>query len=90
MVSTRSLPEPAQTNDKLPLGLQLAKLADLPDDVLSEAARVTGLMEENHSAKEASSDAGKTAQRRKIFLRVMAISLSYFVVSLAFRPSFSP
>jgi len=51
-------------------GLQLARLADLPDDVLSEAARVTELMEEEHSARKASSEAGRIAQRRKVLLRL--------------------
>lgn len=55
--------------------MQLAKLADLPDGVLSEATRVTELLEKKHSAEKASSEAGKTAQRRKIFLRVMTIRL---------------
>ena len=59
-----------------PLGLQLAKLADLPDDVLSEAARVTELLEEKYSAEKASSEAGRIAQRRKVFLRVMTTSPS--------------
>ncbi|KAF9781104.1 muts domain V-domain-containing protein [Thelephora terrestris] len=51
-------------------GLQLAKLADLPNDVLSEAARVTELLEEQHSVNKASSEAGRIAQRRKLFLRL--------------------
>jgi DNA mismatch repair protein MSH4 len=52
------------------LGLRLAKLADLPEDVLSEAARVTELIEERQSVNKASSEAGRIAQRRKLFLRV--------------------
>jgi hypothetical protein len=53
------------------LGLQLARLADLPEDVLTEAARVTTLLEEQHSVNKASSEAGRIAQRRRIFLRVI-------------------
>ena len=75
MVSTRFYPNlRIQTNDQPSLGLQLAKLADLPDDVLSEAARVTELLEEKHSAEKASSEAGRIARRRKDFLRVITIS----------------
>jgi hypothetical protein len=53
-----------------PLGLRLAKLADLPVDVLDEAARVTELMEEQHSLSKTSSEAGRIAQRRKLLLQV--------------------
>lgn len=73
----------ASTND-YSTGLQLAKLADLPNEVLSEAARVTELVEEKHSAQKASSEAGKIAQRRKVFLRVMITSLSPSVIPLMF------
>lgn len=52
-------------------GLQLAKLADLPGDVLSEATRVTALMEEEHLVNKASSEAERVAQRRRVFLQVM-------------------
>ncbi|KAF9648246.1 hypothetical protein BDM02DRAFT_3096843 [Thelephora ganbajun] len=51
-------------------GLQLAKLADLPGDVLCEAARITELMEEKRSVKKASSEAWRVTQRRKVFLRL--------------------
>jgi hypothetical protein len=80
-----SYPNLRVTNNQFSLGLQLAKLADLPDDVLSEAARVTELMEEKHSAEKASSEAGRIAQRRKVFLRVMITSPSPSAVSLVSR-----
>lgn len=51
-------------------GLQLAKLADFPEDVLGEATRVTELVEEQRSVGKTSSEAGRIAQRRKIFLRL--------------------
>ena len=79
----------AQANHRSFIGLQLAKLADLPSDVLSEAARVTKLMEEEHSARKASSEAGRIAQRRKVFLRVMITPLSPPAISLASRPGHS-
>ena len=92
MVSTKFLPEPrVQTNDRPYLGLQLAKLADLPDDVLSEAARVTELLEKKHSTERASSEAGRIAQRRKVFLQVMIappsllLSPWYFVLVTHFN-----
>jgi len=66
----------ALTNAESSIGLQLAKLADLPEDILSEATRVTELMEEKRSAQKASSEAERIAQRRKVFLRVMITSLS--------------
>lgn len=85
MVLMEFLPEPARGLMTSPLGLQLAKLADLPDDVLNEATRVTGLLEEKHSAEKASSEVERIAQRRKIFLRVMIISPSPAVSDISPR-----
>lgn len=84
MVLKKLLPKFAQrpTINPLYIGLQLAKLADLPADVLSEAARVTELMEEKHSALKASSETGRIAQRRKVFLRVMITSSIHPLPSL--------
>lgn len=73
MVPTIFLHGSVRANDRHSLGLQLAKFADLPDDVLSEAESVTRLLEKKHSAEKASSETGRIAQRRQIFLRVMII-----------------
>ena len=89
MVSTRLLLDRVRGPTTDSLGLQLAKLADLPDNVLNEAARVAELLEEKHSAEKASSEAWRIAQRRKAFLRVMITSSSPSPVSLVYCPGCS-
>lgn len=52
------------------LGLELARLADLPADVLTEAWRVSTKLKAQDDALQAASESNATAARRKIILRV--------------------
>lgn len=51
-------------------GLELARLADLPPDVLQEAQRVSERLSALQAREEGSSDGHKTSVRRKALLRV--------------------
>lgn len=51
-------------------GLDLARLADLPDDVLVEARRVSEKLTELEERKVAESQSNKISLRRKALLRV--------------------
>lgn len=53
------------------LGLDLARLADLPDDVLTEAKRVSERLMELEERKNEESKTNKLAVRRRALLRVM-------------------
>lgn len=52
------------------LGLELARLADLPSDVLTEAQRVAETLATLHARGEEESEGSRTAMRRKAVLRV--------------------
>ncbi len=52
--------------------MDLARLADLPDDVLVEARRVSEKLTELEKRKEEESKTNKIAVRRKALLRVMS------------------
>ena len=56
------------------LGLELAKLADLPDDVLKEARRVTTRLSELEDISKQNSEGIMVALRRKEMLRVSLLS----------------
>ena len=56
-------------------GLDLARLADLPDDVLAEARRVSEKLTELEERKKEESKTNKVAIRRKALLRVMFCSV---------------
>lgn len=62
------------TTSTLPLGLELARLADLPTDVLTEAKRVAEKLEALQSKDEEESESSKIALRRKALLRVTFVS----------------
>ncbi|KAF5385565.1 hypothetical protein D9757_006793 [Collybiopsis confluens] len=51
-------------------GLELARLADFPDDVLTEATRVSTRLAELQSRHQAESNSTKVALRRKALLRL--------------------
>lgn len=51
-------------------GLDLARLADLPDDVITEARRVSDKLTELEARKNEDSKSNKIAIRRKALLRV--------------------
>lgn len=56
------------------LGLELAKLADLPESVLAEGKRVAESLAALHARDEAQSQTSKIATRRKALLRVCSRS----------------
>ena len=56
--------------DNTHYGLELARLADLPSDVLTEATRVSTHLAELQAHNQAQSDSTKIAMRRKALLRV--------------------
>ena len=69
------------------LGLDLARLADLPDDVLVEARRVAERLDELEERKKEESKTNKVAIRRKALLRVNFSSSNFlgFVAALLWR-----
>lgn len=58
------------------LGLQLARLADLPKDVLVEAEKVARHLSEGSMLGDENSESSKVAKRRKIVLKVVLRLLS--------------
>jgi DNA mismatch repair protein MSH4 len=52
------------------VGLELARLADLPQDVLVEGKRVAKNLAALHARHEENSESSKIAMRRKALLRV--------------------
>ena len=56
------------------LGLDLARLADLPPDVLEEAEKVATWLADREEAEKAECEGTKTALRRRAMLRVLALS----------------
>lgn len=61
----------------LSLGLDLARLADLPEDVLIEAKAVAEKLTELEAKKREESKTSKIAVRRKALLRVILTFWSY-------------
>ncbi len=53
------------------LGLDLARLADLPESVISEARRVAEYLTEQEARDQQQSKTSKIALRRRALLRVM-------------------
>ena len=51
-------------------GLELARLADLPEDVILEASRVTNHLAQVETQNEEESESSMIAKRRKALLRV--------------------
>lgn len=51
-------------------GLELARLADLPVDVLTSARRISTKLKEQDDEQQAASESNAIAARRKILLRV--------------------
>jgi len=54
------------------LGLELARLADLPEDVITEARRVAEYLAHADAQIEEESESSKIAKRRKALLRVIS------------------
>jgi len=63
------------------VGLELARLADLPEDVLTEAYRVSGILSMLHAKREDESEGSRTAIKRKALLRV-TLFLHAFILLL--------
>lgn len=57
------------------LGLELARLADLPDDVLTEAQRVAVRLTELEESRKQSSESIRIATHRKALLRVSHLGI---------------
>jgi DNA mismatch repair protein MSH4 len=53
-----------------PVGLELARLADLPSDILQEGRRVAEKLAELQKKQEEESEGSQIALRRKVLLRV--------------------
>ena len=66
------------------VGLELARLADLPEDVLTEAHRVSGILSKLHSKREDESEGSKTATKRKALLRVILFLFILLLESLGY------
>ncbi len=58
------------------LGLELARLADLPEDIITEARRVAEHLAQVNAQNEEESESSKIAKRRKALLRVIKSSMS--------------
>ncbi len=54
----------------VPLGLELAQLADLPSDVLIDASRIATRLTELEANRKEDSESSRIALRRKALLRV--------------------
>lgn len=55
------------------LGLELAKLADLPEDVFTEAERISNKLADQQALKREANKSTKAELRRKAMLRVSFI-----------------
>jgi len=55
---------------KLTIGLQLARLADLPKDVLTHAGKIANDLSDESAQGDESSESCKVARRRKAVLKV--------------------
>jgi DNA mismatch repair protein MSH4 len=66
------------------LGLQLARLADLPKDVLIEAEKVAQHLSDESAQNDENSESAKVARRRKTVLKVRLLHCHYlFGVSIS-------
>lgn len=54
----------------MPVGVDLATLADLPRDVILEAKRVTALLTDLHTQQEVNSQAAVRATHRRAVVKV--------------------
>jgi DNA mismatch repair protein MSH4 len=69
------------------LGIDIAKLADLPDDVLVEAQRVATRLSDLHERERGASSSQQLAERRKVLLRaslphaISAMMLNFHLLS---------
>ena len=61
-------------------GLDLARLADLPDSVISEARRVAEYLSDREERDQRQSKTSKLALRRKALLRVTTSMIHYHLV----------
>jgi DNA mismatch repair protein MSH4 len=52
------------------IGLELARLADLPEDVLTEGRRMAEKLTALHAKRQGESESGKISARRNALLRV--------------------
>ncbi|KAJ8088884.1 hypothetical protein PM082_014130 [Marasmius tenuissimus] len=57
-------------NSRVTFGLELARLADLPGDILTEAQRVAERLAELQTRHHGQSESSKIASRRKALLRL--------------------
>jgi hypothetical protein len=57
-------------NILIPIGLELARLADLPEDVLTEGRKMAEKLTALHAKRQGESESGKISARRKALLRV--------------------
>lgn len=62
----------------LSAGLELARLADLPDDVLKEGRRIAEGLQDLHERQQQDSQTNKVAIRRKALLRVFYYALGSY------------
>ena len=63
-------------------GIELARLADLPADVLSEAKRVADKLSSRQVQSEEASESHKLSVRRKALLRVVFFAIRRSVSSI--------
>lgn len=69
-------------------GLDLARLADLPNDVLAEGRRVAEALSEMEERQEQDSRSNKVSIRRKALLRVCTpYGRCYFQSALSYGPN---
>lgn len=52
------------------IGLELARLADLPEDILTEGRKMAEKLTALHAKRQGESESGKISARRKALLRV--------------------
>jgi DNA mismatch repair protein MSH4 len=67
-------------NYKWFLGLELARLADLPQDVITEGRRVAEHLARMDAQNEEESESSRISRRRKAFLRVTSFKHTIFSV----------
>jgi hypothetical protein len=63
-------------------GLQLARLADLPKDVLTYAGQIAHRLGDESRQKQESSESCRVAKRRKAVLRVRSATYCFRIVDL--------
>ena len=61
-------------------GLDLANLADLPEDVILEARRVANHLAQVEAQNDEESESSIIAKRRKALLRVISLPEQMFIV----------